>query len=365
MTIKVVEVIKQLYKDNEAQFTLGNVTTGWLENNMGVRQGCVMSPTLFNIYLEELLTRIRKSGKGVTIGDRKLGCLAYADDVVLMTENRRDMDDLLEITKNYGREWNLRFSARKCKAMEYNSTGKSQWVLGNIILEVVEKYTYLGIEVGKEGIGEEKQRKINEGKARRMAGMIINGGSRLVNKYEVGRSLWKGIALPYCLYGVEITTYRENDLMQLEKVQNIVGRWGLGAPRSTAVEAIRGDMGWSTFKERVVKGKLGFLKKIESMNEERWAKKVMEEGRTGSSWKRETTRWKRRENLEEDWNNKGFKEIKKQVEGNGLSRWKAGMREKSTLKWYRRKQKPEGISWHVGEWGSKLLFKARYQGLWK
>ena len=298
----------------------------------------------------------------MTIGDKKLGRFGLCrwDVVVLMTENRRDMDDLLEITKNYGREWNLRFGARKCKAMEYNSTGKSQWVLGNNILEVVEKYTYLGIEVGQEGIGEEKQRKINEGKARRMAGMIINGGSRLVNKYEVGRSLWKGIALPYCLYGVEITTYRENDLMQLEKVQNIVGRWGLGAPRSTAVEAIRGDMGWSTFKERVVKGKLGFLKKIESMNEERWAKKVMEEGRTGSSWKRETTRWKRRENLEEDWNNKGFKKVKKkQVEDNGLSRWKAGMREKSTLKWYRRKQKPEGISWHVGDWGSKLLFKAR------
>ncbi|KAG0728379.1 Alpha-1-inhibitor 3 [Chionoecetes opilio] len=44
--------------------------------------------------------------------------------------------------------------------------------------------------------------------------------------------------------------------MHLEKAQNIVGRWGLGACRSTAVEAIRGDMGWSTFRERIIKGKL-------------------------------------------------------------------------------------------------------------
>ena len=243
--------------------------------------------------------------------------------------------------------------------MEFNSTGKSQWVLGNNILEVVEKYTYLGIEINKDGIGGERQRKLNEGKARRMSGMIINGRSRNINKYEVGRSLWKGIAVPFCLYGSEIINDREGDIMQLEKVQNIIGRWGLGAPRSTAVEAIRGDMGWSTFKERIIKGKLGFRKKIEGMSEERWAKRIMEENWIRSTWRKETDRWKRRENLEQDWNNMRFKEIKKRIEENGLNRWKAGLREKVTMKWYARKEKPEGINWHIGDWGSKLFFKAR------
>lgn len=46
-----------------------------------------------------MIVRIRKSGKGVGIGDRQLGCLAYADDVVLMTENMKDMKELLEITR--------------------------------------------------------------------------------------------------------------------------------------------------------------------------------------------------------------------------------------------------------------------------
>ena len=63
--------------------------------------------------------------------------------------------------------------------MEFNSQVEGQWVLGNNILEVVEKYTYLGLEVSKEGIGGERQ--INEGKARRMTGMTINAGSRTVN----------------------------------------------------------------------------------------------------------------------------------------------------------------------------------------
>lgn len=83
---KIVGVIKQLYEDNMAKFTLGSVSMGWTTNNIGVRQGCVMSPTLFIFYLEKLTVRIRKSGKG----DRKLGCLAYADDTVFMAENKTD-----------------------------------------------------------------------------------------------------------------------------------------------------------------------------------------------------------------------------------------------------------------------------------
>ena len=114
---------------------------------------------------------------------------------------------------------------------------------GNNILEVVDNYTCLGLEVNNDGIGEEKQRRINDGKVRRMTGMIMNGGIRSINKYEVGRSLWKGVTVPHCLYGSEITTYREADLNKLEKTQNIIGRWSLGALNSTAVEALKSEDG--------------------------------------------------------------------------------------------------------------------------
>lgn len=356
---RVIEVLKSMYENNRVQFTLGNISTKWIENNTGVRQGCVISPTLFNIYLEELIWRIRKADIGVRIGEKKLGCLAYADDVVLMAEKKEDMEQMLTISRKYGVEWYLRYSENKCKVMEFNSMEESQWVLGNNILEIVDKFTYLGMEVSREGIGGERQRKINEGKARRMAGMILNGGSRQINKFEVGRSLWKGVAVPYCLYGTEVTNYTEGDMMKLEKVQNIVGRWGLGAPKCTATEAIRGDMGWSTFRERIIKGKLGYAKKLETMEDERWAKILMKENEVVTSGKKEIRRWKRRENVEENWENMGYMEVKKAIEKNGRSRWEEGVKEKTSLTWYARKEKPEGIKWHDGDWGSKLLFKAR------
>lgn len=52
----------------------------------------------------------------------------------------------------------------------------------------------------------------------------------------------------YCLYISEITNYRAGNISKLEKIKNIVGRWGLGTPRCTAVEANRGDMGWNTLR---------------------------------------------------------------------------------------------------------------------
>ena len=355
----IVRVLKNLYTDNMVKFTLGNNTTKWMKNNVGVRQGCIISPTLFNFYIEELIVRIRNSGYGVRVGDKKLGCLAYADDLVLMAESKEEMEELLKIADNYGKEWNLKYSARKCKVMEVNSKEEGQWVLGNNILEVVDKYNYLGLEIYQDGVGGEKQRKISEEKARKMTGMIINSGLRSVNRYEVGRSLWKAMAVPYCLYGSEITQYREGDISQLEKIQNIIGRWSLGVPASTAVEAIRGEMGWSSFKERIEKGKFNFMKKIEGLAEDRWVKKILAERNDMSRWRKEVERWKKKENLQEEWCRVGVKEVKKKVEENGRERWKQGMENKNTLRWYKRKEKPEAIHWHTGDWGSRLLVKAR------
>lgn len=165
------------------------------------------------------------------------------------------MDRLLHITDQYGKEWGLKFSSAKCKIMEYNTPEAGQWALGNNILVVVEKYNYLGIEICKEGIRGSGQRKINESKARKMLGMIC-AGSREINKYEHGRCLWNGMAVPHCLRGSKITNYRIEDVRKMEVIQNSMGRWCLAAPRSTATEALWGEMGWSTFKERILKEKL-------------------------------------------------------------------------------------------------------------
>ena len=126
-----------------------DISTSWMWNNIGVCPGCVISPSLFNIYIEELLARIRMSVKIVEVGDRRLGYLAHADDMVLMTERRQDMVELLQVASTYGQVWGVKFSDRKCKVMEFNSEAQGQWILGNSVLEVLDRYTYLDLEITK------------------------------------------------------------------------------------------------------------------------------------------------------------------------------------------------------------------------
>lgn len=74
--------------------------------------------------------------------------------------------------------------------------------------------------------------------------------------------------------------------------------------------------------------------------------------------KKEVERWKRRELVVENWVENGIKHIKKKIRDNELNRWREGVEGRSSLKWYKRKQRPEGVTWHIGDWGSKLLYKA-------
>ena len=93
-----------------------------------------MSPTQFNIYIEELITRIRKAEIGGTMGNTKWGCLGYTDDIVLITENKEDMNRMLQIVDEYGKEWQVKFSSKKCKIMEFTYHETGQWAIGNNII---------------------------------------------------------------------------------------------------------------------------------------------------------------------------------------------------------------------------------------
>ena len=68
----------------------------------------------------------------------------------------------------------------------------------------------------------------------------MNGGIKTVVKNEVGSSrLWKGMVVFHCLYGSQITSYKEGYLNKLKKTQSIIVRWGLGAQCFTTVEALK------------------------------------------------------------------------------------------------------------------------------
>ena len=68
-------------------------------------------------------------------------------------------------------------------------------------------------------------------------------------KYDVLREVWKSVSVPSVMYGMNVVAWNESEIEKLDVGQNRVARRALNAPRYAAIEALRGDMGWSTFRE--------------------------------------------------------------------------------------------------------------------
>ena len=78
-----------MYAGQEAIFRTGHGTTDWFQIGKGVRQGCILSPCLFNLYAESIMRNAGpdEAQAGIKISRRNINNLSYADDTTLMAEN--------------------------------------------------------------------------------------------------------------------------------------------------------------------------------------------------------------------------------------------------------------------------------------
>ena len=113
----------------------------------GMKQGGILSPRLFIVYIDELLTRLRKSGVGCYFIDMFIGALLFADDLCLIAPTRGAMQILLGICQEFCTEFGLTFNPKKSKAMFF---GKGQLspcplYLNNEPIQFVSEWRYLGL----------------------------------------------------------------------------------------------------------------------------------------------------------------------------------------------------------------------------
>ena len=86
------------------------------QNNIGVRQGDNLSPTLFITFINSLAEEIKRSGVGVNFNGLKVPILLYADDILLMADNESDLQHLLDIAYGWCRKWRLTINTKKMKS---------------------------------------------------------------------------------------------------------------------------------------------------------------------------------------------------------------------------------------------------------
>ena len=113
---KMWRVVREMYRTVQSSVLVDGEQTEMFELNMGVRQGCVMSPVLFSFFINGLAKEIKEKTAGVCVGNAQVRLLKYAGDIVLMSDRKRDLQKMLDIVTSYSKKWRFRLNPKKGKS---------------------------------------------------------------------------------------------------------------------------------------------------------------------------------------------------------------------------------------------------------
>ena len=105
-------LLRNLYAGQEATVRTGHGTTDWFQIGKGVRQGCILSPCLFNLYAEYIMwnARLDEAQTGIKIARRNISNLRYAEDTILMAESEEELKSFLMKVKEESENVGLKLS---------------------------------------------------------------------------------------------------------------------------------------------------------------------------------------------------------------------------------------------------------------
>jgi hypothetical protein len=111
---KAWNLVRMLYAKVDNKVIFGPFESDIYEVTNGVKQGCVLSPCLFNLVIADFDSMLNGHG-GVDVGARRVNALYYADDIVLFADNEDNLQDMLQIADCFAQKWGLKFNEKKSK----------------------------------------------------------------------------------------------------------------------------------------------------------------------------------------------------------------------------------------------------------
>ena len=146
----VFRSIYSMYKSVRRAVRIGSYQSDYFDTTSGVPQGAILSPLLYDIFIDPLARRLHARRLGVRVGSRLIPCLLYADDVVLLARSARELQCMLDVCTDFAREFRLDFSSSKSNAVALPRPASSiNLTLQGFSLSLVEEYPYLGVETGR------------------------------------------------------------------------------------------------------------------------------------------------------------------------------------------------------------------------
>lgn len=147
VSLKYIRMLEVLYNGTMNSVWNGSSMSEWFETKNGVKQGCILSPLLFALFINDLVDFIKG---GVTVRGQKINMFLYADDIAFIADDPRCLQLMINRLRTYCEIWGLRVNMLKSQIMVMRKSGgtiNDKWYYGREEIKVVDTYTYLGVQL--------------------------------------------------------------------------------------------------------------------------------------------------------------------------------------------------------------------------
>ena len=206
----------------------------------GVRQGAILSTSLYKMYINDLLIDLEKASTGMHIGSIYIGTPTCADDQLLIANNAQDMQAMLNAVHEYSNEhlYKIHPSKSSITNMAKAQNEALTYHLGDDIIPEASSFIHLGLEWRANKTGPDIHGKIAQ--ARKASYALIGAGMHGGNGLSpaVSRKIIDTYIVPRLLYGLEAVVLSNSEVEELSSYHRSLLRQIQSLPKYTAVEAV-------------------------------------------------------------------------------------------------------------------------------
>ena len=188
----------------------------------GIRQGGILSPILFNYFINDLLKLLSNSGEGLSILNKTFNCCAYADDLTVFASSVGGLQKLIDISARYSNDWKFSFGLKKTSCMtigKCNWKQEPRWRLGESLIKNVASMTLLGTIFNSNLTSTEHVNSRILACRRSAYGLSSSGLCYPGLSTETKVFLWKSVCQPTLTFALECCTLDKESLTKLESAQ--------------------------------------------------------------------------------------------------------------------------------------------------
>ena len=273
---KLYNIIKTLYKEIQSSVQVAGYLTDWFSVTSGVRQGDNIAPTLFAMYINSLAQEIKNLNKGVNVDELMVSILLYADDIVLISDSEKGLQEQLNTMHKWCHKWRMKVNMEKTKIMHFRSSSQSetthQFKFGESLIETTEIYRYLGFDIHYTMKYDQGVNTLADAAGRASGSLITKYFKCGGLTYDTYSKLYNSSIVPISDYAAGI--WGTKSYNKCNVLQHRMMRTFLGVGKMTPIPFLYGEMAWLTPSIRQQAEVVRLWTRLITMNEDRLTKKI-------------------------------------------------------------------------------------------